>query len=502
MPNFIEDEATPSLLIANPPAGGNLNRKTSQFDFSSGATFKNIDQLCVDGIITATETAVFKAKSMKLHEALKRSRENEFKLHTLMKHCLSELKRQEAELAKADQFPDNAGTEPLMLRAEIIKTYNNAMELEERAENLAYEEGLLREERKLLKRDYSRLPLSELEALGEDVNIFGVIEQRFRDLQSLHQEAEMEVEMLKMEAKRFTEQARIAKENLEDTLSEYTDVQSRLNRIKVCLVTRWLFIMEMSFITLVGTSNCKSNFVSYREIEKNKEISKENKKNLEERTRDLADWQDLEMEVRTEKAKLAQRLDIFVSEKKEGQQEQTKLRWEKDNYLKKLKNSQVQLEAAVDSVKNATAGFEKARARFAVAPKYDKNLLILKEKLGGLIADLHNEIAEEEHHIEEEQIRINELVSSTKGRLKVLESSKAENLELLQLATTISEDLAKAVCEFTSAFYKHSRLSEDFQVKKQIIERQLEELGNLEASHFHANIIIIISNGWLYDIYH
>lgn len=79
-----------------------------------------------------------------------------------MKNCLSEVKRQESELAKADQFPDNAGTEPLMLRVEIIKTYNMAMELEERVENLSYEEGLLREERKLLKRDYSRLPLSEV----------------------------------------------------------------------------------------------------------------------------------------------------------------------------------------------------------------------------------------------------------------------------------------------------------------------------------------------------
>ncbi len=49
-----------------------------------------------------------------------------------------------------------------MMRAQIINTYNNAMETEERVETLLYEEGLLREERKLLKRDYSRLPTAEV----------------------------------------------------------------------------------------------------------------------------------------------------------------------------------------------------------------------------------------------------------------------------------------------------------------------------------------------------
>lgn len=81
-----------------------------------------------------------------------------------MKHCLSEIERQESELVKAEQFPENAATEPLLLRAQIISTYNSAMETEERVETLAYEEGLLREERKLLKRDYSKFPTSEVKS--------------------------------------------------------------------------------------------------------------------------------------------------------------------------------------------------------------------------------------------------------------------------------------------------------------------------------------------------
>ncbi|KAM3178050.1 hypothetical protein ACTXT7_003361 [Hymenolepis weldensis] len=89
-----------------------------------------------------------------------------------------------------------------------------------------------------------------------------------------------------------------------------------------------------------------------------------------------------------------------------------------------------------------------------------------------------------QQRIEDGQGHINEVVLLTKGQLKVLESSKAENLELLTLATTISEELAKAICEFTGAFHKHSRLSEDLQAKKQLIERQLEEFRNLEVNNY------------------
>ncbi len=90
------------------------------------------------------------------------SRESEFKLHQLAKHCLSLVEHQEMELSRAEQFPDNATTEPLIMRSQILNTYNSAMETEERVETLNYEEGLLREERKLLKRDFSRLPTAEV----------------------------------------------------------------------------------------------------------------------------------------------------------------------------------------------------------------------------------------------------------------------------------------------------------------------------------------------------
>ncbi|EUB59779.1 Coiled-coil domain-containing protein [Echinococcus granulosus] len=439
------------------------------------------------------------------------SRESEHKLHILMKYCHTELDRQEMELSKAEQFPENAVTEPLMLRAQIINTYNCAMETEERVETLSYEEALLREERKLLKRDFSRFPMSELEALGEDIDIFAEMERRFKSLQTQYQETFMEIDMLRLENKRSREQLRVSKDFLDDIRLEHTESQLRLNRVKAdCVLATALpgqYIKETEkarkyksdfekkiksldsqHAILVGqkekleselqsvtanNENCKI------EIERNKERVDLNKEQTEDLIRSCASWQDLEMVSRTEKAKLTQRFETFASEKKECQQEQSKLKWEKDSSVKQMKKAQAQLDICMEF--NTTAVFEKARARLAVTPKYDNTLVKRKEKLNEFLRNLHSDIAEEEKRMAAEYVHINQAVVLSERRLSLLERSRAENSELLQLATSLSEEMARAVCEFNGAFRKHSRLAEDCQIKLRLIERQLDELQTLET---------------------
>lgn len=48
---------------------------------------------------------------------------------------------------------------------------------------------------------------------------------------------------------------------------------------------------------------------------------------------------------------MTQRFETFVSEKKEYQQEQSKLKWEKDSNVKQMKKAQAQLDVYIDSVK-------------------------------------------------------------------------------------------------------------------------------------------------------
>ncbi|KAM7540688.1 hypothetical protein Aperf_G00000025571 [Anoplocephala perfoliata] len=476
MSNFFEDEEEPPFLIANPPQDERPGKRDSQLDLSNVAALQSIDELCFESVITVTETAIYKARYIKLHEALKKSKESEYKLHVLVKNCLSEIERQESELTKSEQFPENAVTEPLLLRAQIINTYNSAMETEERVETLAYEEGLLREERKLLKRDYSKFPTSELEALGEDVDIFAEMERRYRSLQTQYQDTFMEIDMMKLEAKHSREQVRASQEYLNDVRAEHSEAQLRLNRVKA---------------ENVLASALPGQYIKETEkARKYKSDFEKNIKNLNTQHAVLVEQKEkLENELQLvfssvencKAAKLTQRYDSFVSGKKECQQEQAKLKWEKENCMKQMKKSQLQLEMIVESVKSVAALFEKARARLAITPKYDNTLLKRKERLSQLVRNLHGDTAEEEKRIAAEQVHINQAVVLSERRLTLLEGSRAENNELLRLATSLSEEVARAVCEFTGAFRKHSRLSEDCEIKIRLIERQKEDIRTLEA---------------------
>lgn len=72
MSNFFEDEEEPPFLIAYPPQDDSPGKRDSRLDLSNQIAFQTIDELCYDCVITVTETAIYKARYIKLHEALKK----------------------------------------------------------------------------------------------------------------------------------------------------------------------------------------------------------------------------------------------------------------------------------------------------------------------------------------------------------------------------------------------------------------------------------------------
>ncbi|VDK82675.1 unnamed protein product [Dibothriocephalus latus] len=120
-----------------------------------------------------------------------------------------------------------------------------------------------------------------------------------------------------------------------------------------------------------------------------------NKELTEEAVNRYNSWNDLEMASRMDKAKLLQRIETCFQEKKELAEIQTKIKWEKDNLLKSLKKSTMQLEVLTESVKNIQTVYDKVRARYAVTPKYDTTLGARKDKLTDLVRTLQQDIGEE-----------------------------------------------------------------------------------------------------------
>ncbi|KAA3680980.1 uncharacterized protein DEA37_0006595, partial [Paragonimus westermani] len=222
----------PRILVAKPTDEAVICRSESQIEVASSAAFQSIDDQYYAGKLTSTEVAVYKARYMKLHEALKKTRDNEFNLIQLSKRYMGEIEEQEQELTRADQFPDNAITEPSQMRAQILSYYNTAMETDERVEMLHYEAQLLKEEKKLLNRDYSRLPTAELEAMDDDMDIFTEMERRMKLVQNQCQDLWLQIDMIKMEAKRSREQLRQATDVEHEAQSELANLNNKMNDVK------------------------------------------------------------------------------------------------------------------------------------------------------------------------------------------------------------------------------------------------------------------------------
>ncbi|TGZ70697.1 hypothetical protein CRM22_003056 [Opisthorchis felineus] len=501
------------ILVARPTDEASVLRIESQTEVASSVAFQAIDDQFHAGNLTSTEVAVYKARYMKVHEALKKTRENEFSLIQLSKRYMTEIEEQEQQLTKADQFPDNTITEPAQMRAQILNYYNSAMETDERVEMLQYEAGLLREERKLLNRDYSRLPMAELEALSDDVDIFTEMERRKKMAQNQCQDLWLEIDMLKMEAKRSREQFRQASDMEHEAQSDLSNLGQRMSDVKAEWVIatdlpgqyskeaekarkyksnaeKELQNLQQEFTELSETlsnlelqlNDLEAEELSNHEELKTLRVANINQKEMLDKTVKLHDsWYEMEMMNRTEKARYLQRLHVAEQDRRDIAEETTKLARERDAYIRHCKKLQTQVEVLKDNVKLVQQLYDKARARYTVTPRYDGEMLQRKRRLARAIGHLQQELADEQKRTAIEVAHLSRTVGASERRLALMEYLRAENWELIRLTTTLTEGLGKAIFEYTSARNKHERLLEDLEEKnREMQEHQkiLDELGS------------------------
>ncbi|CAH8564592.1 unnamed protein product [Heterobilharzia americana] len=504
---------TNEYLIAHPTGENEDFHVESQIVAASSSVYQSIDEQFNVGKLTSTEAAMYKARYRKLHNALKRTRDNEFNLIQLTKRFTSHIENQQSELSKADLFPDNALTVPSQLRAQILSHYNTAMETDERVEMLLYEAGLLREERKLLSRDYSRLPTFELENLGDDVNIIQEMERRFKLLQGQCQELWLEIDVLKMEGRSIREQYRKTAEAEQELYNEHIQTFSQLNDVKAKWVIstdlpgqysketekarKYKLNAEKELQTLKDEyTELQLTQANFEQMLKQAEVDKENlseelstvhqtildrKKSIEDSTKLFENWFEMEMMNRTEKAQLLQRALLADQSKKELLEEIGKTTKERDSVNKLLRNLTTSTEVVQESLKLVKQIHNRTRARYFVTPKYDGGLMTKKRNLEVAIQLVQNDLQEEHQRVVSEHAKTSECVTHNQHCLEVLEYIRAENWELLRLITNLTDSVSKAGLEYTYSRKKYNQLTGELLKKNVEITEQVKKLQELNG---------------------
>ena len=170
-----------------------------------------------NGEISGEKAARLKAKYQDLVEFLKTTREAEASLLYNAKSLIQDVQRQRLELEKGEAFPDVEDNEVKRLRSDWLKHSNEISASEDRLSQLNFKLDRLREEKRLLQREYDRMPkkeeidkqLQDLETNSEELKI--EIAQRIHEGNNLKEELtsrDQQIESLskKIEKKEAEEQ--------------------------------------------------------------------------------------------------------------------------------------------------------------------------------------------------------------------------------------------------------------------------------------------------------
>lgn len=201
-----------------------VHQEESQVEVSASPAFQNLDELFHEGKLTGTKVAHLKAKYTELHDCLKRTRESEANFLRQAKEFASDLERQKSELERADNFPDSSNTEVSKMRQQLLKYNNELKQGQERQYQLEYQIEISKEEKKLIEREYARMPKA------------GEIEKKIKELQTACDDMKKEIVQRQLEVKTLKEDLDNAtRQNVQET-KEYEKLTEKMENLKGDLV--------------------------------------------------------------------------------------------------------------------------------------------------------------------------------------------------------------------------------------------------------------------------
>uniref|UniRef100_A0A8C9L4Y9 Coiled-coil domain containing 146 n=1 Tax=Pavo cristatus TaxID=9049 RepID=A0A8C9L4Y9_PAVCR len=116
------------------------------------------EKLFSAGKLTGSRVAELKAKYTLLHETVRSLQESEIQLLQEAKRLSVDLEQQQHELEKAEQFPEESSSEVCRIRQQLLNCQNEYNAIKEREHKIQIRIKCLQEEKRLLEKEYERIP--------------------------------------------------------------------------------------------------------------------------------------------------------------------------------------------------------------------------------------------------------------------------------------------------------------------------------------------------------
>ncbi|KAG8439966.1 hypothetical protein GDO86_005944 [Hymenochirus boettgeri] len=205
-----EEEVLEELLYPRAPS---RLQNEGPWSISPSLAIHSLDELSASGKIAGTKAAELKEKYNSLYERLKRMQESEIQLLQDAKQLTYKLEQQEQEMS--DQLPEGYNTEVSTLRDQLLKSNNDLNEAEEREYSLQYKLECLQEEKRLLEREYERMPKA-----GDYEKRIQMLKENVKELQKENTQRKMEIKAMKEDLETKQKETEREKNELEKKLEQ------------------------------------------------------------------------------------------------------------------------------------------------------------------------------------------------------------------------------------------------------------------------------------------
>lgn len=444
-----------------------------------------------------------------LYETLKSIQESEIQLLQDAKRFTYLLEQQQHDLEKADQFPEGSNTEVSRMRQQLLKYNNDLNEAEEREYRLQYKLECLREEKRLLEREYERIPKTgELEKRAK------LLKETSDDLQKENTQRILEIKALKedlalkdreiqreqTELEKIQEQQEIIKDELVQV--QYIPEQIGKDIEKIIRKTietekKKLKLGEQCQElnhNLKQTENKTKKMLEekedvMRELEGKRTLLENKEQESNHLTTLLEFSKENEAVALGERAALDLNLRHAMIEKQTQHDALTRRQKEKDRDMRNIKKLELQLKSANDALIYTQSLYEKIKAEVNTFPKDDGSLLEKRKELRKEVETLKRQFAQQQTLTEVEAHILAQCIAEEEQLVKEQGECREEVVNLTRLVQIKADEREQKSRDFVKAQQRYQQVLQEIKgrdliigehkKKNQEVQKRLKEFAQM-----------------------
>ncbi|XP_021240179.1 coiled-coil domain-containing protein 146 isoform X1 [Numida meleagris] len=484
-------------------------RDEGSTDVSSSPAFQCLDELFSAGKLTGSRVAELKAKYTLLHETVISLQESEIQLLQEVRRLSVDLEQQQHELEKAEQFPEGSSSEVCRIQQQLLHCQNEYNAIKEREHEIQLRIKCLQEEKRLLEKEYERIPKQ-----GEADNKFKKMKDDCDELRKevIQRKAEvnaMKEDILSKQKLILTDKKEVEKllefqESLKDELVKILGVPAQLkketekiNRKKIDAEKENEDLnnqMQELNSTLKDIDKGTEKILQEREdvmkeLDGKRALLESKEQECAALTKLLEIAREKELAILGERDSLNNTLNKRIFEKKEQHEILINKQAEKDKQLRNLKKMELQLNVIYESLEQDKSQHKKLKLEAEAIPKANGVLLERRRELQKEIEKSKRCLAKQEMVSDKDARTLEECIAE-EGRL-FKEQEKCRN-ELSRLAHLTglkveekeqkSREVQKVQIQLQNIIKEIKRKDlqiEEYKKRKRRVQKQLQGLANM-----------------------